>query len=102
MKVVFAGTPGFARVALQRSLDAGFSPPRVRPRPDQPGGRGLPWQASQVKQCALAHGLAVAQPRSLRLDGRYPQDAAAARAAVLAAPGPGAGGGAPRAVPPPR
>jgi len=85
MKVVFAGTPGFARVALQRLLDAGFSLPLVLTRPDQPAGRGLQWQASPVKQCALAHGLAVAQPRSLRLDGRYPQDAAAARAALLAA-----------------
>src|SRR6218665_1126785 len=85
MKVVFAGTPGFARVALQRLLDAGFSLPLVLTRPDQPAGRGLQWQASPVKQCALAHGLAVAQPRSLRLDGRYPQDAAAAPAALLAA-----------------
>ncbi|MCW5260147.1 methionyl-tRNA formyltransferase [Verminephrobacter eiseniae] len=85
MKVVFAGTPGFARVALQRLLDAGFSLPLVLTRPDQPAGRGLQRQASPVKQCALAHGLAVAQPRSLRLDGRYPQDAAAARAALLAA-----------------
>src|SRR6218665_2871110 len=93
MKVVFAGTPGFARVALQRLLDAGFSLPLVLTRPDQPAGRGLQWQASPVKQCALAHGLAVAQPRSLRLDGRYPQDAAAGRAAVLGAPARGGGGG---------
>jgi methionyl-tRNA formyltransferase len=42
-------------------------------------------QASPVKQCALAHGLAVAQPRSLRLDGKYPEDAAAARQAIEAA-----------------
>ena len=43
-------------------------------------------QASPVKQCALDHGIAVAQPRSLRLDGKYPDDAAAAREALLAAP----------------
>ena len=42
-------------------------------------------QASPVKQCALEHGIAVAQPRSLRLDGKYPDDAAAARDALLAA-----------------
>lgn len=42
-------------------------------------------QASPVKQCALDHGIAVAQPRSLRLDGKYPEDAAAARDALLAA-----------------
>jgi methionyl-tRNA formyltransferase len=39
-------------------------------------------QASPVKQFALAHGLPVAQPRSLRLDGKYPEDAAAARAVL--------------------
>ena len=42
-------------------------------------------QASPVKQCALEHGIAVAQPRSLRLDGKYPEEAAAARAAIEAA-----------------
>src|SRR6218665_3416732 len=99
MKVVFAGTPGFARVALQRLLDAGFSLPLVLTRPDQPAGRGLQWQAAPVKKCALAHGLAVAQPRSLRLDGRYPQDAAAARAALLAAPGGAEGAAAPGPIP---
>jgi methionyl-tRNA formyltransferase len=40
--------------------------------------------ASPVKQFALAHGLAVAQPRSLRLDGKYPDDAQAARQAIEA------------------
>ena len=38
--------------------------------------------ASAVKQVALAHGMAVAQPRSLRLDGKYAQDAAEAQAAI--------------------
>src|SRR6218665_303986 len=85
MKVVFAGTPGFARVALQSLLDAGFSLPLGLTRPDQPAGRGLQWQASPVKQCGLGHGPAAAPPRRRRRDGRYPQDAAAARAALLAA-----------------
>jgi methionyl-tRNA formyltransferase len=39
-------------------------------------------QASACKQFALAHGVQVAQPRSLRLDGKYPEDAAAARQAI--------------------
>jgi methionyl-tRNA formyltransferase len=41
-------------------------------------------QPSPVKQWALAHGIAVVQPRGLRLDGKYPEDAAAARDALLA------------------
>ena len=85
MKVIFAGTPEFARVALERLLAAGFNVPLVLTQPDRPAGRGMKLQASPVKQCAQAHGIAVAQPRSLRLDGKYPDDAAAARDALLAA-----------------
>lgn len=39
-------------------------------------------QASPVKQWALAHGVPLAQPRSLRTDGRYPEDAATAALAL--------------------
>ena len=84
-RIVFAGTPAFARVALERLLAAGFEIPLVLSQPDRPAGRGMKLQASPVKQCALEHGIAVAQPRSLRLDGKYPEDAAAAREALLAA-----------------
>jgi methionyl-tRNA formyltransferase len=42
-------------------------------------------QPSPVKQFAAAHGIAVAQPRSLRLQGKYPADASAAREALQAA-----------------
>src|SRR5215216_3661934 len=55
------------------------------PRPDRPAGRGMKLQPSPVKAFAESHGIAVAQPRSLRLDGKYPDDAAAARAALAAA-----------------
>ena len=85
MKLVFAGTPEFARAALQRLLDAGFEVPLVLTQPDRPAGRGMKLQASPVKQLALERGLALAQPRSLKLDGRYPLDAAAARDAIVAA-----------------
>ena len=85
MRVIFAGTPEFARVALDRLLAAGFTVPLVLTQPDRPAGRGMKLQASPVKQCALEHGIAVAQPRSLRLDGKYPEDAAAAREALLTA-----------------
>ena len=42
-------------------------------------------QASPVKELALQHGWPVAQPRSLRLDGKYPDDATSADAALRAA-----------------
>src|SRR3546814_231819 len=50
---------------------------------DLPSGRGLKLTPSPVKQAAQAAGIPVCQPRSLRLDGKYPEDAAAARQALL-------------------
>lgn len=85
MRIIFAGTPAFARVALERLHAAGFEIPLVLTQPDRPAGRGMKLQASPVKQFALEHGIAVSQPRSLRLDGKYPDDAVAAREAIAAA-----------------
>lgn len=85
LRVIFAGTPEFARVALERLHAAGFEIPLVLTQPDRPAGRGMKLQPSPVKQFAQSHGIAVAQPRSLRLDGKYPDDAQAARAAIEAA-----------------
>lgn len=85
MRIIFAGTPDFARVALERLHAAGFEIALVLTQPDRPAGRGMKLQASSVKQFALAKGIPVAQPRSLRLDGKYPEDAAAARQAIEAA-----------------
>ena len=82
MRIVFAGTPEFARHALAALLSAGFELPLVLTQPDRPAGRGMKLQASPVKQFAQAHGIDVAQPRSLRLDGKYPDDAAAAQLAL--------------------
>ena len=78
MRVIFAGTPEFAAVALAALHEAGFTIPLVLTQPDRPAGRGMQLQPSPVKQYALAHGMPVAQPVSLRLDGKYPDDAAAA------------------------
>mgnify|MGYP001627436195 CR=1 FL=1 len=78
MRVGFAGTPEFARTALEAMLAAGFEVPLVLTQPDRPAGRGLKLMPSAVKQLATARGIPVEQPRSLRLDGKYPQDAAAA------------------------
>jgi methionyl-tRNA formyltransferase len=85
MDVVFAGTPEFARTALEHLHAAGFRIPLVLTQPDRPAGRGMKLQPSAVKQFAQAHAIPVAQPRSLRLDGKFPEDAAAARQALQAA-----------------
>jgi methionyl-tRNA formyltransferase len=85
LKVVFAGTPEFARAALAHLHARGFEIPLVLTQPDRPAGRGMKLQASPVKACAQEHSIPVAQPRSLRLDGKFPEDAAAARDALRAA-----------------
>lgn len=83
MRLVFAGTPEFARLALDALIAAGHDVALVLTQPDRPSGRGLKLTPSPVKQAAEAAGIPVSQPRSLRLDGKYPQDAAAARQALL-------------------
>ena len=80
MRLVFAGTPEFARIAFDALRAAGHEIPLVMTQPDRPAGRGLKLTPSPVKQAALDAGIEVAQPRSLRLDGRYPEEAGEARA----------------------
>jgi methionyl-tRNA formyltransferase len=82
LRVAFAGTPEFAKGALQALVEAGFAVPLVLTQPDRPAGRGLKLQPSAVKAYALSLGLPVIQPRSLRLDGKTPDDAVAAQQAL--------------------
>jgi methionyl-tRNA formyltransferase len=85
LRVAFAGTPEFAAQALRHLIEAGFELVLVLSQPDRPAGRGLKLAASPVKLVAQSHAIATVQPRSLRLDGRFADDAAAARAALEAA-----------------
>jgi methionyl-tRNA formyltransferase len=82
MRVGFAGTPEFSKQALLAILGAGFKVPLVLTQPDRPSGRGLKLTPSPVKQLALEHDITVLQPRSLRLDGKYPEDAQVAQLAL--------------------
>lgn len=82
MRLIFAGTPEFALSSLRALADAGHDIALVLTQPDRPAGRGMKLQGSPVKQFALERGFPVAQPRSLRLDGRHPDDATQARQAL--------------------
>ncbi len=75
LRVVFAGTPEFAKSALQAIINAGHEVVLVMTQPDRPAGRGMQLQASPVKELALTKGVTVLQPSSLRLNGKYPQEA---------------------------
>lgn len=85
MRIAFAGTPDFARTTLEALLAAGYNIPLVLTQPDRPSGRGLKLRPSAVKQAALDANLTVIQPRGLRLDGRWADDAREAQKALQAA-----------------
>ena len=86
MRVIFAGTPEFAAVALAALHAAGIEIPLVLTQPDRPAGRGMQLHASPVKQFALQHQIPVAQPTSLRLDGKFPEQAKQAHELLASTP----------------
>jgi methionyl-tRNA formyltransferase len=88
MRIVFAGTPGFAAAALLGLVDAGHEIALVLTQPDRPAGRGMKLAASEVKQFALRHRLSVFQPQTLKSpDAQERIRAAGAEAMVVAAYG---------------
>ncbi|MBI5369143.1 MAG: methionyl-tRNA formyltransferase [Planctomycetes bacterium] len=62
MRLVFAGTSGFAVPILEAVRATGHEIAAVLTQPDRPAGRGLKLHASAVKQAALRLGLQVLQP----------------------------------------
>src|SRR5580765_2913581 len=66
MVVVFFGTPAFAVPTLEAILASEHSVAAVVTQPDRPRGRGQKTSASPVKEAALAAGLPVLQPASVK------------------------------------
>ncbi len=66
LKIIFAGTPEFAAVALRALLASPHEVCAVYTQPDRPAGRGRKLTAGPVKQAALAHKVPVYQPQTLR------------------------------------
>lgn len=67
-RVLFAGTPEFARVSLQALCENKFEPVAVLTQPDRPAGRGKQLTPSAVKRYASERGIDVLQPLTLRDD----------------------------------
>ena len=67
MKIVFMGTPDFARAALEKIIGAGHEVVLVVTQPDKPKGRSGELQISDVKACALEHDIPVFQPVRIKL-----------------------------------
>src|SRR5262245_60802779 len=88
MRLIFAGTPAFAAIQLAALQASGHDIVLVLTQPDRLSGRGLRPSASAVKQAAVAAGLNVLQPPSLKDPGLQSElDRAGAEAWVVAAYG---------------
>jgi len=85
MRLVFAGTPDFAAVALRALLAAGHEVVLVLTQPDRASGRGLAQRASPVKQMALAAGIEVFQPATLKEGAAQERIRAASGTAMIVA-----------------
>jgi methionyl-tRNA formyltransferase len=66
LRIAFAGTPEFACPALEVLLASRHAVVGVLTQPDRPAGRGLELRASPVKLIALARGIEVDEPATLK------------------------------------
>ena len=82
LRVLFAGTPEFASLHLEKLIDSEHQLLGVYTQPDRPAGRGRKLQASPVKLLAQRVGLPVFQPASLK-DEAAQQQLVALQADVL-------------------
>ncbi len=72
LRIVFAGTPGFAVPCLRAAAGRG-EVVAVYTQPDRPSGRGRQLAASPVKVEALARGIPVFQPENFKSAGAREQ-----------------------------
>jgi methionyl-tRNA formyltransferase len=86
LNVGFAGTPEFAKVALECLIASGYHVCLVLTQPDRPAGRGMKMTPSPVKQSAIAHHIPIYQPVSLKKGDDAAQVLTAIRTAVSGQP----------------
>ncbi len=65
-RILFAGTPDFAAVALEALVVSGHQIVGAWTQPDRPAGRGMKLTPSAVKTLALKYQIPVFQPQSLK------------------------------------
>ncbi len=85
MRLIFAGTPEFAAIALGALISAGHDIVLVLTQPDRPAGRGLKLVPSAVKKVSQKHGLRVEQPLTLKNENARTLIAAAHADAMIVA-----------------
>ena len=71
MKIVFMGTPDFARDSLKALVEAGHEIALVVTSPDKPKGRGMKMISSDVQKYALENGIEVVQPLKVKKNEEF-------------------------------
>lgn len=66
MKIIFMGTPDFAKESLKKLVEASYDIVGVVTNPDRPKGRGMKMVASPVKEYASKNGINVYQPEKVK------------------------------------
>jgi methionyl-tRNA formyltransferase len=66
MRILFMGTPDFAKVSLEAIYNAGHDIIGVVTNPDKPKGRGMKMIASPVKEFAIQKNIPIFQPIKVR------------------------------------
>ena len=71
MKIIFMGTPDFAKESLQAIYEEKYEILGVVTNPDRPKGRGMKMVASPVKEYAISKGLPVYQPEKVKNNNEF-------------------------------
>lgn len=71
MKIVFMGTPDFAKESLQAIYNSGHNILAVVTNPDRPKGRGMKLVASPVKEFAIDKNIKIYQPEKVRKNEKF-------------------------------
>ena len=66
LKIVFMGTPEFAKCSLEQLVDNNFNVVACFTNPDSKSGRGMKFQYSEVKKYAIEKNIDIYQPLKLR------------------------------------
>ena len=74
MKILFMGTPDFARESLDHLYQAGFEICGVVTTPDRPSGRGMKLVASPVKEYAIEKNLRLFQPEKIANNTEFKEE----------------------------
>lgn len=83
MKILFMGTPDFARESLEAVYNANYEILGVVTNPDRPKGRGMKMVASPVKEYAVERKLKIYQPEKIRNNTEFIKEIEALKPDVI-------------------